>query len=138
MNKWICLHCLEVFYRETAVCSECLDDGDVVAFSPIEHADRLVGSSNAWVSIAKKWDTDPLYQKVWQESTEGGSYGAATILTRFINEALYNMREAESDRDKFKAMLKHLANSVDTDLPQARVMFGESFCASLKKVKAEE
>lgn len=79
MGEYICKNCFTVFQSASPKCC-----GEVEEFSPEKHGAWLVGASNSWISVWKKWKDNPIFERVSQELANEGSYGAATCLNVFI------------------------------------------------------
>lgn len=89
MMEWICLKCHRVFCAGEHYAKCC---GEIEEFDVLKHGRLLIGSSNSWISIEKRWYGHPKLESISQELTQHGSYGAATHVNAFIESLC---REAE-------------------------------------------
>lgn len=86
MNEYICLNCRRVFMTGSEYAKCC---GEVELFSLDKHGNSLIGSSNSWISVWKRWKDNPKFLEISYKLNNDGSYGAATAINVFIEE-LYN------------------------------------------------
>jgi len=85
MNEYICLKCNTVFHAGESYAKCC---GEIEIFSPEKHGRLLIGNSNSWISVWKKWKNNSLFKKISQDLKQDSCYGAATHLNVFIEKLL--------------------------------------------------
>jgi hypothetical protein len=74
-NEWYCTSCRRIFITKNPKCC-----GEVVKFEVAKHGRSLIGLSNAWIQVWKKWENHPMIQQVSREWAEDNNFGAAGIL----------------------------------------------------------
>lgn len=94
MNEWFCEKCHHVFLtgRNEAECCSI----KAVIFDMDLHGRYLIGLSNSWIAVDKKWRNNPLRKKIALECMADGCYGSATILNVFI-EQLYDFYKSNNN-----------------------------------------
>lgn len=92
MHEWFCTNCKHVFIGGSQL--RCC--GQLEIFDLKRHGRDLIGLSNSWIDIKRQnYEQHPLYQKASKEVTEGGNYGASTIMITFINNLIEELGEQE-------------------------------------------
>lgn len=100
-KTFICLECKRVFTAGSMFARCCGKEvgKNLEEFFPEKHGHYLVGLSNSWTQIEEKinkeWKHNPIYQKVWEESTNSGSFGSSTILIDFVEELIRKLDDNE-------------------------------------------
>jgi len=85
MNTYICMNCNHVFMAGASYAKCC---GEIEEFSPEKHGELLVGLSNSWISVWKKWKDNPLLTEISNQLMDEGCYGAASHLNAFIERLM--------------------------------------------------
>jgi hypothetical protein len=76
------------------ICSNCRSE-NVEIFSPEKHGQLLVGQSNAWIQVWRKWRNCDLMKETSQELYDRGCYGAGAHLNAFIEFLIDNQCECK-------------------------------------------
>lgn len=80
-GEWICLRCGRVTTSLLQYFKCC---GEPEAFDPVKHRDYIVGKSNAWGSVWKRWKDDPVFKEASEDLMRDGCYSSAIHMNEFI------------------------------------------------------
>ena len=89
MESKYCTVCRNVFMGAKNICC----DKVVEIFDPCKHGELLVGPSNSWLIVYKKWKDHPIFNHVSEECHENNCASAPTIMNKFIQTLLDNQIE---------------------------------------------
>jgi hypothetical protein len=85
-HEWICTQCHKVVIARSYTCC-----GVVEEFSSERHGSLLVGLSNSWINVWKRWESYPLLREVSSSLASEGCYSASAVLSAFISRLLENV-----------------------------------------------
>lgn len=85
----ICKGCRQVSLvgENYKTCSDC-GSINLERFDPCKHGSLLVGSSNSWLAVQRKWADHPFFEEVSQELLEGNCASAPTHMNIAIKRLL--------------------------------------------------
>ena len=95
MKEWFCEKCHYVWMSKYNKCCNPYCKSEGVEFDPCIHGKLLVGSSNSWLIISKRWEGNKSLENVADELINEGCYGAATIMNEWIYRLLKQLEEKE-------------------------------------------
>jgi hypothetical protein len=80
IEEYFCKHCKRVFHAGNPICcgEKCEE------FSPEKHGRELVGLSNSWICVWKRWKDDPEFCEISDRCINDGHFGAAVQINEFI------------------------------------------------------
>lgn len=92
MTDYICLKCNIVSNHPSGKCC----GQEVELFDPAKHGKLLVGPSNCWISVSKRWEDVPLLKEAQEELIRDGCYSAPIIFNEFIQKLKDRIEKLES------------------------------------------
>ena len=95
MKEWFCEKCHYVWMSKHNKCCNQLCKSLGVEFDPCIHGKLLVGSSNSWLNISKRWEGNKSLENVADELMKEGCYGASTIVNEWIERLFKQLEEKE-------------------------------------------